>query len=222
MLEMFNAKNYFDYSKTLAAPLFDGIEYPWEVLPRLESFILALGPMLPADEFEQVSDNVWISRSAVVAPTASITGPCIVDSGAQIRHCAFIRGNVIVGKGTVVGNSCEVKNSLLFDEVEAPHFNYVGDSILGYKSHLGAGAITSNIKNDKKNVEIHFPLGSIKTEMRKLGAIIGDGVQVGCNCVLNPGTVIGKETRIYPLNSVRGWVDEKSIYKHEGKIVEMI
>ncbi|MCI5958949.1 MAG: UDP-N-acetylglucosamine pyrophosphorylase [Lachnospiraceae bacterium] len=222
MLEMFNAKNYFDYSKTLAAPLFDGIEYPWEVLPRLESFILALGPMLPADEFEQVSDNVWISRSAVVAPTASITGPCIVDSGAQIRHCAFIRGNVIVGKGTVVGNSCEVKNSLLFDEVEAPHFNYVGDSILGYKSHLGAGAITSNIKNDKKNVEIHFPLGSIKTEMRKLGAIVGDGVQVGCNCVLNPGTVIGKETRIYPLNSVRGWVDEKSIYKHEGKIVEMI
>ena len=160
--------------------------------------------------------------SAVVAPTASITGPCIVDSGAQIRHCAFIRGNVIVGKGTVVGNSCEVKNSLLFDEVEAPHFNYVGDSILGYKSHLGAGAITSNIKNDKKNVEIHFPLGSIKTEMRKLGAIVGDGVQVGCNCVLNPGTVIGKETRIYPLNSVRGWVDEKSIYKHEGKIVEMI
>lgn len=222
MLEMFNAKNYFDYSKTLAAPLFDGIEYPWEVLPRLESFILALGPMLPTDEFEQVSDNVWISRSAVVAPTASITGPCIVDSGAQIRHCAFIRGNVIVGKGTVVGNSCEVKNSLLFDEVEAPHFNYVGDSILGYKSHLGAGAITSNIKNDKKNVEIHFPLGSIKTEMRKLGAIVGDGVQVGCNCVLNPGTVIGKETRIYPLNSVRGWVDEKSIYKHEGKIVEMI
>lgn len=222
MLEMFNAKNYFDYSKTLAAPLFDGIEYPWEVLPRLESFILALGPMLPADEFEQVSDNVWISRSAVVAPTASITGPCIVDSGAQIRHCAFIRGNVIVGKGTVVGNSCEVKNSLLFDEVEAPHFNYVGDSILGYKSHLGAGAITSNIKNDKKNVEIHFPLGSIKTEIRKLGAIVGDGVQVGCNCVLNPGTVIGKETRIYPLNSVRGWVDEKSIYKHEGKIVEMI
>lgn len=222
MLEMFNAKNYFDYSKTLAAPLFDGIEYPWEVLPRLESFILALGPMLPADEFEQVSDNVWISRSAVVAPSASITGPCIVDSGAQIRHCAFIRGNVIVGKGTVVGNSCEVKNSLLFDEVEAPHFNYVGDSILGYKSHLGAGAITSNIKNDKKNVEIHFPLGSIETNMRKLGAIVGDGVQVGCNCVLNPGTVIGKETRIYPLNSIRGWVDEKSIYKHEGKIVEMI
>lgn len=222
MLEMFNAKNYFDYSRTLAAPLFDGIEYPWEVLPRLESFILALGPMLPADEFEQVSDNVWISRSAVIAPTASITGPCIIDSGAQIRHCAFIRGNVIVGKGTVVGNSCEVKNSLLFDEVEAPHFNYVGDSILGYKSHLGAGAITSNIKNDKKNVEVHFQLGSIETNMRKLGAIVGDGVQVGCNCVLNPGTVIGKGTRIYPLNSIRGWIDEKSIYKHEGKVVEMI
>ena len=222
MLEMFNAKNYFDYSRTLAAPLFDGIEYPWEVLPRLESFILALGPMLSADEFEQVSDNVWISRSAVVAPTASITGPCIIDSGAQIRHCAFIRGNVIVGKGTVVGNSCEVKNSLLFDEVEAPQFNYVGDSILGYKSHLGAGAITSNIKNDKKNVEVHFQLGSIETNMRKLGAIVGDGVQVGCNCVLNPGTVIGKGTRIYPLNSIRGWIDEKSIYKHEGKVVEMI
>ena len=222
MLEMFSIKKYFDLSKTLAAPLFDGVDYPWEVLPRLESFIQVLGPMLPADEFEQVSENVWIGRSAKVAPSASITGPCIIDSNAEIRHCAFIRGNVIVGKGTVVGNSCEVKNSLLFDEVEAPHFNYVGDSILGYKSHLGAGAITSNIKNDKRNVEIHFPLGSLETEMRKLGAIIGDGVQVGCNCVLNPGTVIGKNTRIYPLNSLRGWIDENSVYKNESKITQLI
>ena len=222
MLEMFSIKKYFDLNQTLAAPLFDGVDYPWEVLPRLESFIQVLGPMLPTEEFEQVSENVWIARSAKVAPSASITGPCIIDSNAEIRHCAFIRGSVIVGKGAVVGNSCEVKNSLLFNEVEAPHFNYVGDSILGYKSHLGAGAITSNIKNDKHNVEIHFPLGSLETDMRKLGAIVGDGVQVGCNCVLNPGTVIGKNTRIYPLNSIRGWVDENAVYKHEGKITQLI
>ncbi|MBQ1171341.1 MAG: UDP-N-acetylglucosamine pyrophosphorylase [Lachnospiraceae bacterium] len=222
MLEMFSINKYFDLSKSLAAPLFDEVIYPWEVLPRLESFIKLLGPMLPADEFEQISEFVWISKTAKVAPTASITGPCIIDSNAEIRHCAFIRGNVIIGKGTVVGNSCEVKNSLLFDEVEAPHFNYVGDSILGYKSHLGAGAITSNIKNDKRNVEIHFPLGSLETDMRKLGAIVGDGVQVGCNCVLNPGTVIGKNTRIYPLNSIRGWIDENSVYKHEDKITQLI
>lgn len=222
MLEMFSIGKYFDLTKTLAAPLFDGVDYPWEVLPSMESFIKALGPMLPAEEFAMVSENVWISKSASVAPSASITGPCIIDSGAQIRHCAFIRGSVIVGKNAVVGNSCEVKNSLIFDEVEAPHFNYIGDSILGYRSHLGAGVITSNIKNDKREVEIHFPLGSLETNLRKFGAIVGDGVQIGCNCVLNPGTVIGRETRIYPLNSLRGWIDEKSVYKHEGKITQLI
>lgn len=222
MLEMFSISKYFDLSKTMAGPLFEGVDYPWEVLPRINSFICALGPMLPPEEFEQRSENVWVAKSATVAPSACIIGPCIIDSEAEIRHCAFIRGNVIVGKGAVVGNSCEVKNSIIFDEVEAPHFNYVGDSILGYKSHLGAGAITSNIKNDKRNVEIHFPLGSLETDMRKLGAIVGDGVQVGCNCVLNPGTVIGKNTRIYPLNSLRGWIDENSVYKHEGKISQLI
>ena len=222
MLEMFRTDNYFDVTKTLAQYMFDGIEYPWEVLPRIEAFILQLGPMLPADEYEQVKENVWIAKSATVAETASITGPCIIDSNAQIRHCAFIRGNAIIGKGAVVGNSCEIKNSILFDEVEAPHYNYVGDSILGYKSHLGAGAITSNLNNDKKHEVVKVPLGELETGLRKMGALVGDGVQVGCNTVLNPGTVIGKNTRIYPLNSVRGWIDENSIYKKEGVVSEMI
>ena len=222
MFEMFKIDKYLDVNKTLAQFLFDGIDYPWEVLPRIESFIMQLGPMLPADEFDQIGENVWIAKSAQVADSASIVGPCIIDANAQIRHCAFIRGNAIIGKGAVVGNSCEIKNSLLFDEVEAPHYNYIGDSVLGYKAHLGAGAITSNIKNDKKNVVIKFPLGEIETGLRKLGAVVGDGVQIGCNTVLNPGTVIGKNTRIYPLNSVRGWVDENSIYKKEGTVSEII
>lgn len=222
MLEMFKIENYLDVNKTLAQFLFEGIDYPWEVLPRIEAFIMQLGPMLPADEFDKIGENVWIAKSASVAPSASITGPCIIDADAQIRHCAFIRGNAIVGKGAVVGNSCEIKNSLLFDAVEVPHYNYVGDSVLGYKAHLGAGAITSNIKNDKKNVVVKFPLGEIETGLRKLGAIVGDGVQVGCNTVLNPGTVIGRNTRIYPLNSVRGWIDENSIYKKEGVVSEII
>ncbi|MGN0131910.1 MAG: UDP-N-acetylglucosamine pyrophosphorylase [Lachnospiraceae bacterium] len=222
MLEMFKIDKYLDVNKTLAQFLFEGIDYPWEVLPRIEAFIMQLGPMLPADEFDKIGDNVWIAKTAVIADTASITGPCIIDENAQIRHCAFIRGNAIIGKGAVVGNSCEIKNSLLFDEVEVPHYNYVGDSVLGYKAHLGAGAITSNIKNDKKNVVIKFPLGEIETGLRKLGAVVGDGVQVGCNTVLNPGTVIGRNTRIYPLNSVRGWVDENSIYKKDGVVSEMI
>lgn len=222
MLQMFSIDKYLDVNKTLAQFLFDGIDYPWEVLPRIESFIMQLGPMLSTDDFDQVGDNVWIAKSAVVADSASITGPCIIDSGAQIRHCAFIRGNAIIGKNAVVGNSCEIKNSLLFDEVEVPHYNYVGDSVLGYKAHLGAGVIMSNLKNDKKNVIIKFPLGEIETGLRKLGAIVGDGVQVGCNSVLNPGVVIGKNTRIYPLSSVRGWVDENSIYKKEGNVIEMI
>jgi NDP-sugar pyrophosphorylase family protein len=222
MLEMFRIDKYLDVNKTMAQFLFEGIDYPWEVLPRMESFIMQLGPMLPAEQFDKIGDNVWIAKSAEVAATASITGPCIIDENAQIRHCAFIRGNAIIGKGAVVGNSCEIKNSLLFDEVEVPHYNYVGDSVLGYKAHLGAGAITSNIKNDKKNVVIKFPLGEIETGLRKLGAVVGDGVQVGCNTVLNPGTVIGKNTRIYPLNSIRGWVDENSIYKKDGVVSEMI
>lgn len=222
MLEMFKIDKYLDVNRTLAQFLFDGIDYPWEVLPRIESFIMQLGPMLSADEFDQIGENVWIAKSAKVANSASITGPCIIDANAEIRHCAFIRGNAIIGKGAVVGNSCEIKNSLLFDEVEVPHYNYVGDSVLGYKAHLGAGAITSNIKNDKKNVVIKFPLGEIETGLRKLGAVVGDGVQIGCNTVLNPGTVIGKNTRIYPLNSVRGWVDENSIYKKEGTVTEII
>ncbi len=222
MLEMFKVEEYLDLSKTIANPLFDSVEYPWEILPMLENFIAGLGPMLNADEFELKGENIWIHKSAKVAESASITGPCIIDADAQVRQCAFIRGSVIVGKGAVVGNSCEIKNSLLFDETEVPHFNYVGDSILGFKSHLGAGAITSNIKNDKKNVEVHFPMGKVETGLRKFGAVVGDNAQIGCNCVLNPGSVIGRNTRIYPLNSIRGWVEDNRVYKDKNNITEIM
>lgn len=222
MFEMFKTDKYLDVSKTLAQFLFDGVDYPWEVLPSLENFIMQLGPMLSAEQFNKIGENIWIAKSAQIADSASITGPCIIDENAQIRHCAFIRGNAIIGKGAVVGNSCEVKNSLLFDEVEAPHFNYIGDSILGYKAHLGAGVITSNLKNDRGKIAIKFPLGEVDTGMRKMGAVVADGVQIGCNSVLNPGTVISRNTTIYPLNSIRGWVDENSIVKSAGNVADMI
>ncbi|MCR5655765.1 MAG: UDP-N-acetylglucosamine pyrophosphorylase [Lachnospiraceae bacterium] len=222
MLEMFRISTYLDVEKTIGKFLFDNIEYPWQVLPAIESFIMGLGPMLPAETFEQRGENVWVARTAKIADTASITGPCIIDENAEIRHCAYIRGNVIVGKGAVVGNSCEVKNSLLFDEAEVPHFNYIGDSVLGYKAHMGAGSITSNLKNDKSNVEVKFPLGELETGLRKFGAIVGDGVQVGCNTVLNPGCVIGRNTRIYPCLSIRGWVEEESLVKSKDEIVKVI
>ncbi len=210
----------FDLSHTLAAPLFEGKTYPWEVLGHIESYILALGATLPADQFDQPSPNVWIAKDAVVAPTAYIGAPCIIDSGAEVRHCAFIRGSAIIGKKCVVGNSTELKNVILFDNVQVPHYNYVGDSILGYKAHMGAGSITSNVKSDQTPVHIHTALGNLPTGRKKVGAFLGDHVEVGCNSVLNPGTVIGRKASVYPLSSVRGVVPEGSIYKRAGEVVK--
>lgn len=211
----------WDLSNTIARELFAGKTYPWEVLPEIGTFICALGATLPADEFDQLGENIWVSKTAKVAPTAALNGPLIIDAGAEVRHCAFIRGNVIVGKGAVVGNSTELKNVVLFDKVQVPHYNYVGDSVLGYRSHMGAGAITSNVKSDKTLVVVHSPrFGRIETGLKKFGAMLGDDVEVGCGSVLNPGTVIGKGSNVYPLSSVRGVVDAGSIYKKASEIVK--
>lgn len=209
-----------DMSKTIASDVFEGLEYPWEILPKISDFIIELGMKLPKDEYTMVSENVWVANSAKIAPTAFIGAPAIIDKDAEIRHCAFIRGNAIVGKGAVVGNSTELKNVILFDKVQVPHYNYVGDSILGYKSHMGAGSITSNVKSDKTLVTIKSGNEKVETGLKKMGAILGDSVEVGCNSVLNPGTVVGKNTNIYPLSMVRGFIPENSIYKREGCIVE--
>lgn len=211
--------NLLDLSKTVAARLFDTCKYPWEALPELTRFIAALKDCLPADEYRFLPGNVCIHKTAVIAPSAFIGSNTIVCEGAEIRHCAFIRGSAIVGKGSVVGNSTEIKNAILFDQVQAPHFNYVGDTILGFKSHIGAGVINSNMKSDKTNVIVKFPGGEIPTGLRKFGAVIGDHAEVGCNSVLNPGTVIGRETVVYPLSSVRGFIPERSIYKKRGDVV---
>ena len=194
--------------------------YPWEVLPKISAFIVELGNTLSGDEYEKRGENVWIARSAKVAPTAYINGPAIIGKDAEVRHCAFIRGNAIVGEGAVVGNSTELKNVILFNKVQVPHYNYVGDSILGYKSHMGAGSITSNVKSDKKLVVVKAPEGNIETGMKKFGAMLGDEVEIGCGSVLNPGTVVGSHSNIYPLSSVRGFVSGNSIYKKQGEVVE--
>lgn len=219
MNEALLIKNLFDLEQTIAAPLLDKFEYPWQVLPHISDYILELGKTL-SDEYEFTAPNIWIAKSATVAPTASITGPCIIGKNAEIRHCAFIRGNAIVGEGAVVGNSTELKNVILFNSVQVPHYNYVGDSILGYKAHMGAGSITSNVKSDKKNVVIKGPDGKIETGRKKIGAMLGDNVEVGCGSVLNPGTIVGRESNIYPLSSVRGYVRAQSIYKKQGEIAE--
>jgi len=208
-----------DLSKTLATELFDGKTYPWEVLDDIKPFILKLGPALPKEEFDNPSEGVWIAKDAKVFPSAWIGAPCIIDHGAEIRHCAFIRGSAIVGKNAVVGNSCELKNVVLFDNVQTPHYNYVGDSILGYKAHMGAGSITSNVKSDKTLVVVKQPGGFIETGRKKFGAILGDFVEVGCNSVLNPGTVVGRCSSIYPTSCVRGVIPANSIYKDKVDIV---
>ena len=190
------------------------------MLPKISAFILKLGATLPADEYEKVGDDVWIARSANVFPSAYIHGPAIIGKNAEVRHCAFIRGNAIVGEGAVVGNSTELKNVVLFNKVQVPHYNYVGDSILGYKAHMGAGSITSNVKSDKKLVVVKTPEGNIETGIKKFGAMLGDEVEVGCGSVLNPGTVVGAHSNIYPLSSVRGVVPAGSIYKKQGEVVE--
>ena len=218
-MERLTIKNLFTLENTIAVKIFDGKVYPWEVLPLIGKFIVKLGNELPKDKFEQRGENIWIAKSAVVAASASITGPCIIDDEAEIRHCAFIRGNAIVGKNCVVGNSTELKNVILFDNVQVPHYNYVGDSVLGYRSHLGAGAITSNVKSDKSLVKVNLEGKKIETGLKKFGAMVGDNVEVGCGSVLNPGTVVGKNTNIYPLSMVRGFVPASSIYKKQGEVV---
>ena len=209
----------YTLSETIAADLFDGKTYPWEVLPEIKDFILKLGNTLSTDLYEKKGENIWIAKSAKVAPTACINGPCIIDEDAEVRHCAFIRGNAIAGKGAVVGNSTELKNVVLFNKVQVPHYNYVGDSILGYKAHMGAGSITSNVKSDKTLVVIKTKdQGEIATGIKKVGAMLGDEVEVGCNSVLNPGTVVGRMTNIYPTSCVRGYIPAGSIYKKQGDI----
>ncbi len=209
----------YDLSHTIAADHLAAFRYPWEVLPGLSAFIVALGATLSEAEYHHPSEQVWIAKTATVAPSASIGGPCIICDGAEIRQCAYIRGAVIVGAGAVVGNSCELKNCILFDCVQVPHFNYVGDSVLGYRSHMGAGAITSNVKSDKTNVVVRSGDDCLPTGMRKFGAMLGDFVEVGCNCVLNPGTVIGKHSSVYPLTAVRGVIPEGHIVKSMDAIV---
>ncbi len=219
-MEACKISNMYTLSETIAAGLFEGAEYPWEVLPKIHDFILELGKSLPADKFEKRGEDIWIAKSATVAPTACLNGPLIVDEDAEIRHCAFVRGNAIVGKGAVVGNSTELKNVVLFNKVQVPHYNYVGDSVLGFKSHMGAGSITSNVKSDKTLVVVKSVDEKIETGLKKMGAMLADHVEVGCNSVLNPGTVIGRNSNIYPTSCVRGCIPANSIYKNEKEIVE--
>ena len=216
---MYEIKELLNLDKTIAAKLFEGKTYPWEALDGIKSFILELGETLSADEYDHPEEGVWIAKDAKIFPSAYIGAPCIIDHGAEVRHCAFIRGSAIVGKNAVVGNSCELKNVVLFDNVQTPHFNYVGDSILGYKAHMGAGSITSNVKSDKTLVTVHIPDAPIETGRKKFGAILGDNVEVGCNSVLNPGTVVGRCSNIYPVSCVRGVVPANSIYKAKDNIV---
>lgn len=211
-------KDVFISDKSIAIDLIRKYEYPYMVLPNIHDYILDLGNKLPAD-YVLRGNNIWIHKTAIVSDTASITGPCIIDEEAQIRHSAFIRGSVIIGKNCVLGNSCEIKNSILFDQVEVPHFNYVGDSILGYAAHMGAGSITSNIKSDKQNIVIKNGDEKIETNLRKVGAFLGDNVEIGCNAVLNPGTIIGPNTNVYPLVSVRGVIPGDGIVKNMDNIV---
>ena len=213
-------ENLYNLNETIAKDIFEGATYPWEVLPKIEEFIINLGKQLDKNEYEEKEGNIWIAKSAKVAPTAYIAGPAIIGKNAEVRHCAFIRGKAIVGEGAVVGNSTELKNVILFNKVQVPHYNYVGDSILGFRAHMGAGSITSNVKSDKKLIVIKGPDGNVETGIKKIGAFLGDNVEVGCGSVLNPGTIVGRESNIYPLSSVRGCVPAKSIYKNKNEIVE--
>lgn len=219
MIEQMTIDRLLNTNETIAKPLFEKWIYPWEVLPHIKSYIMTLGAGL-SEDYNQIAEDVWISKTATVAPSAYIQGPTIIDHEADIRHCAFIRGGVIVGKRSIVGNSTELKNVILFNDVQVPHYNYVGDSILGHKSHMGAGSITSNMKSDKSNITLKIGEEKIETGLRKFGTILGDYVEVGCNAVLNPGAMIGKHSNIYPLSMVRGFVAANSIYKKQGEVVE--
>ena len=217
---MVKINNLLDLNHTLAKEYLEKFEYPWEALGGISEFIIQLGNTLSKDEYDEVSEHVWVSKSAAVAPTAFLGAPCIIGANTEVRHCAFVRGSALVGNNAVVGNSVELKNVILFDNVQVPHFNYVGDSILGYKAHMGAGSITSNVKSDQSNVVIHLPDGvNVDTGLMKMGAILGDNVEIGCNSVLNPGTIVARKSNVYPLSSVRGFIPEKFIYKGVGNIV---
>ena len=212
--------NLYDLTKTIAREIFIDKVYPWEVLHDIKDFIVKLGNTLPNDKFDKIGENVWVAKSAKVFPSAYIGGPCIIDEDAEVRHCAFIRGSAIVGKKAVVGNSTELKNVILFDNVQVPHYNYVGDSILGYKAHMGAGAITSNVKSDKTLVKIKNDSEMIETNLKKVGAMLGDNVEIGCNTVLCPGVIVGRNSIVYPSNMVRGVIKENSIYKLKNNVIE--
>lgn len=215
-------EDLYDLKETIAVDIFDGLKFPWEVLPKIKDFIIKLGETLPEDRYERKGENIWIAKSAKVFPSAYIAGPCIIDEDAEVRHCAFIRGSAIVGKGCVVGNSTELKNVILFNKVQVPHYNYVGDSILGFKAHMGAGSITSNVKSDKTLVVVKSDGENIETGLKKFGAMLGDNVEVGCNSVLNPGTVVGRSTNIYPTSCVRGYIPANSIYKDSSNIINKL
>ena len=217
---MMKTADLLDLTKTIAADLFADAEYPWQILDDIKSYIVNLGNTLPPERFEHPAEDVWVAKSAKVFPSAYIGGPCIIDEGAEIRHCAFIRGSAIVGKNAVVGNSVELKNVVLFDSVQVPHYNYVGDSVLGYKAHMGAGSITSNVKSDKTAVVVHAAGEELATGRKKFGAILGDNVEVGCNSVLNPGTVIGRRSTVYPTSCVRGVIPADHIFKSPSEIIE--
>lgn len=219
-MEQFTIRELYTLEETIAADLFEGAVYPWELLPKISAFIVELGEKLPKDRYTEVKEHVWVANNATVAPSAFINGPTIIDEEAEVRHCAFIRGNAIVGKGAVVGNSTELKNVILFNKVQVPHYNYVGDSILGFKAHMGAGSITSNVKSDKTLVVVKNGEEKMETGLKKFGAMLGDHVEVGCNSVLNPGTVIGPDTNIYPTSCVRGCIPAGSIYKKQGEIAK--
>lgn len=221
-MEACKISNLYNLDETIAKDLFEGATYPWEVLPKISAFILQLGSTLSEEEYEKIGEDIWIARSATIAPTAYIHGPAIIGKNAEVRHCAFIRGNAIVGEGAVVGNSTELKNVVLFNKVQVPHYNYVGDSILGYKAHMGAGSITSNVKSDKKLVVVKDGRERIETGLKKFGAMLGDEVEVGCGSVLNPGTVVGRHSSIYPLSSVREVVPADSIYKKRGEVAARV
>lgn len=220
MYSQLTVAKLFDLSQTQAETLLNRFQYPWEALPHIKEFILALGPSLPKDEYEEIKENVWAAKSAVIFPTAYLNGPVIIGKNTEVRHGAFIRGSAVVGDSVVVGNSTELKNVILFNNVQVPHYNYVGDSILGYRSHMGAGSITSNVKSDKTLVTVKYQGEKITTGLKKFGAILGDCVEVGCNSVLNPGSVICPNSNIYPLSMVRGVVPPKSIYKTASEIAE--
>lgn len=220
MYEELRIKNLYDLDETIASKLFENLDYPWEALLLIHDFILQLGPTLPTDVYTQAGEDVWIAKDASIFSSAYIKGPAIIGKGAEVRHCAFIRGNAIVGEGAVVGNSTELKNVVLFNGVQVPHYNYVGDSILGFKAHMGAGSITSNVKSDKSLVDVTIRGERIHTGLKKFGAMLGDHVEIGCNTVMNPGTVIGRNSSVYPVSMIREFVPANSIYKKQGEVAE--